>query len=189
MVIDLTQILQPVDQVNLGGLWNEVPPVADQADLLDEGVSTHDGDAGYIWTVISGRYCTLQMPNIDLTEPGFSADTPLKYVKLAFVGRLEDVNTIPTVRFRLFISGVQATPALDVDFTTFGAPISPWGAREGVTLGPNLLPPWTNLTCGEYNDENDAGPPGCRMQLISVWGAPDTGTGKPYEPPAHPVGP
>lgn len=189
--LDLTYVLLPDEQVNLSGKWTPIPVVADHADNLKDlpsGVETTDEDSTYLFTSATGRYTTLQLLNIPLTN-GITTSTPIKTIRLAFVGMWDD-NTgagNPVVNFRLFISGQQATPAFKVDFST-NFTIDIWTAVNNETAGGSLLAPWTSMTVGDWNDENDAGPPGCRLQFISDWTSSDGGDSKPYTPPAIPLG-
>lgn len=144
----VTPILKVVDQKNGAGLWNEVPSVADQADNLDEGVGSHDGDTTRVWTSGNGRYVTLSLPNIPLTN-GITANMPINKARIAFVGKYTDTAGNPLVEFRIYISGQQATPVVAVSFLNFA--IDEWVAEEGGTLGSGLLAPWTDMTVGEWN--------------------------------------
>jgi len=150
------EILFPTQQVNASGLWYEVPSTSNQALLIDDGVATHDGDATYIWTNISGRYVTLDLP--DAIDQG-----QIESLKFAFVNRNLVGSGGPGITFGLYLSGQAIIGPTDINLGAIG---DSWTALEVIFDKSEFLATWVGLTGATWNTEN-ASSPGARMVIWS----------------------
>ena len=167
--VPVMEILIPVDQVNVGGMWNEAPSVADQADLVDDGVGTHDGDTTHIWTSAPNKYLTLSYG--DLTDEGI-----IQEIKVSLVVRGIDTSVIRGLLVGVYLSGQAIVTPRTLNLGTVP---DTWTAIQTTWAAADFQAPWVGLTGAVWNSENVVSPGG--RTLWQAKSLADAGDGESWE--------